>query len=116
MRYLTVTGVQACALPISTASGSASFSLTPGASYSICEVTQATWINSDPGGAAPFCKSTGTLASGDTPSLLFGNYQNESLTAVKNQSSNANASRDACEPTLNGWVFFVDSNNNGFFF
>ena len=56
------------------ASGEASFTLTPGASYSICEVLQSNWVNSEPSGTT-ICRSTGTIVSGVSVSdLIYGNY------------------------------------------
>ena len=84
-------GIQDGTEPTATtdANGKADFSLTPGASYSICEVLQADWFNSDPGGSAPFCKTTGTLASGDELEREFGNYQNATVTVEKYEDANA---------------------------
>jgi hypothetical protein len=58
-------------------SGETTFTLTAGASYSICEVLQTDWNSSDPAGAT-LCKSTGTVEP-DTPldTLYFGNWLSE---------------------------------------
>ena len=89
------------------AGGVATFQdLTPGASYKICEVTQAGWVNSDPGGTAPFCKTSATLVSGVTPTQLkFGNYQPVDLTVLKYHDLDASGGQNGSEAGLSGWVF-----------
>src|SRR5207247_3787689 len=59
-----------------TASGSATFSVTPGSAYRICEETQATWTNSDPGGTAPFCKRSEERRAGGAETPRFATDQN----------------------------------------
>jgi hypothetical protein len=67
----------------STAAGETTFTLKPGASYSICEVLQSTWNNSDPVGTT-VCESTGVVVSGVAlTDMLFGNYQDASKSGVK---------------------------------
>ena len=88
--------------------------LTPGASYKICEVTQAGWVNSDPGGTAPFCKTSATLVSGVTPTQLkFGNYQPVDLTVLKYHDLDASGGQNGSEAGLSGWVFWIDADNDG---
>ena len=96
------------------ASGVATFSnLMPGASYSICEVLQGTWFNSDPAGTT-LCKSTGTLVSGTaTTQLVFGNYQKVDQSVLKYHDKNADGDKDgAGEPGLENWVFFIDEDGD----
>jgi uncharacterized repeat protein (TIGR01451 family) len=77
-----------------TVGGVATFSLTPTASYRICEVTQSGWINSDPGAGsvspnAP-CKTTDQIVPGGTPAALqFGNYRAATKTGTKLEDPNA---------------------------
>src|SRR5262249_35805030 len=108
-------GIQQAGEPTATTAGgnAATFSVKPGSTYKICEVTQSGWINSDPGGTAPFCKTTSSLSSGGSASLEFGNYQNVSQSVLKYLDKNANGSQDAGEGGLSGWEFFVDNNANG---
>ena len=51
--------------------GTATFQVPPG-TYSVCEVRQTGWFNTDPGGSTP-CESTGALASQGASTLDFGN-------------------------------------------
>jgi hypothetical protein len=79
------------------ANGATTFTLTPGASYSICEVLKANWINTDPTGDT-LCESTGTVVSG-TPlaDREWGNYQN----VTQKASSTTTSTVTACDsPTV----------------
>jgi hypothetical protein len=55
-------------------SGQATLSVKPASGYQICEVSQSTWFNTDPGTALP-CKQVGALSSGGSATLKFGNRQ-----------------------------------------
>ena len=95
------------------AAGTTSFTLAPGSSYSICEVNQPNWINSDPGGST-LCKTTATIVSGTaTTQLKFGNYQNVSQSVLKYHDLDASGGQNGSESGLSGWEFFVDNNGNG---
>ena len=114
------------ALVSTDANGDVTVTVAPGGPYKFCEVLQASWINSDPAGAT-ICESTGTIVSGGSQSdLVYGNYQNVSVKAIKYHDKNADGVRDADgvddilgglgagddEVVLSGWVFFVDGNGN----
>ena len=96
------------------ANGEVTFSgLVPGASYSICEVLQGGWSNSDPTGTT-ICESTGTVVSG-TPlgTMYFGNYQTVGQKVVKYHDHNADGVKDGSgDEVLSGWQFFIDTNAN----
>src|SRR5207247_834985 len=93
-------------------SGNATFSNLTSGTYSICEVLQNTWHNSDPGPDSNPCKSV-VVTAGNQSTVALGNYQNATITVVKYRDDNANGSQDAGEPALNGWTFFRDDNANG---
>ena len=104
------------------ANGLYSFSLNPG-NYVVCEVLQATWIQSEPAGPDE-CSATGlggdgyaitvTSGSSDTDNE-FGNFQQGTKSGLKYNDLNANGDRDAGEPVLPGWEIraYADANGNG---
>jgi hypothetical protein len=106
---------------VTDATGLASFTVTPGSSRRVCEVLTATYHNSDPGpagnDAADHCKlvAAADLESGETASVLFGNYQDASVSGVKFEDQNANGVKDPAEPGLGGWRIYVDYNGNSGF-
>ncbi|MCA1833707.1 MAG: hypothetical protein LC750_13455, partial [Actinobacteria bacterium] len=91
--------------------GTYSLSLTPG-KYIVCEVQQTDWIQSFPASGGE-CSSNAALgASGYAITLTsnqtdsgndFGNYQNATKTGVKFNDLDADGTKDAGEPGLNGW-------------
>ena len=85
------------------ANGEAAFerSLEPGDPYKVCEVTQAGWVNSDPG-TTQACKTTVELVSQMTePLLKFGNYQKVDVNILKYHDKDAYGDQNgAGEPGL----------------
>ena len=62
------------------------FSDLPTGTYSVCEVLQGTWYNSDPGGSVPAGKQpcqTVTVTKGGTATETFGNYQKTKVKIIK---------------------------------
>ena len=96
------------------ANGLYSFSLNPG-NYVVCEVLQATWIQSEPAGPDE-CSATGlgadgyaitvTSGSSDTDNE-FGNYQNATISGMKFKDADADGVKDAGEIGLGGWVIHL---------
>jgi allantoicase len=78
--------------------------LAPG-DYTIGEVAQTDWFHSEPTSTT----YTRTLISGQAVSgLLFGNFQNGSITGRKFEDVDGNATFDSSEPGLQGWVIRLD--------
>ena len=97
--------------------------LNPG-KYVVCEVLQATWIQSRPSGNTKCSAISGlaasgyalTITSGSTePNNDFGNFQQGTKSGVKFNDLNANGTKDAGEPGLNNWVIraYADTNGDG---
>ena len=62
------------------------FSDVPTGTYSVCEVLQCSWYNSDPGGIVPAGKQpcqTVTITKGGTATETFGNYQKTKVKIIK---------------------------------
>jgi hypothetical protein len=79
----------------------------PPASYTILEVQQTGWTQTTPNpGAIGVSGGTNAIAN-------FGNRQLGSISGVKFNDLNSNATLDTGEPTLAGWTIFIDANNNG---
>jgi hypothetical protein len=56
------------------------FENVPSGTYTVCETLEDGWVNSDPGGDAPYCKS---VSVNDEQTVQFGNYQPGSITLIK---------------------------------
>ena len=89
-------GVQGALEPTRTTDGGeARFNLLPTARYQICEVTQAGWINTDPGAGstsptAP-CKETGRIEPGREPDIVrFGNDKPDPVEQVVRKYNDKN--------------------------
>src|SRR5205823_2636155 len=52
-------------------------------------------------------------SGGDHPGIDFGNFRLASILGQKFEDSNGNNARDPGEPTLSGWVVFLDNDANG---
>ena len=115
-------GVQDALEPTRTTDGGeARFTLLPTGRYQICEVTQAGWINTDPGAAstspmAP-CKETELIEPGGQPDVVrFGNDKPEPVDQVvrKYNDRNADGSRQVgTEPLIDTWTFWLDLDQDG---
>ncbi len=103
--------------------GAYEFSLDPG-KYVVCEVLQATWIQSAPSGNTKCSAVSGLGAAGFAVTITsgssevdndFGNYQNITKSGVKFQDDNANGVKDSGEPGLNDWTItaYTDANGDG---
>ncbi|HEU5324463.1 MAG TPA: hypothetical protein VFV59_01115 [Candidatus Limnocylindria bacterium] len=93
------------------ASGEATFTLNAG-TYSVCEVLQATWFNSDPGTATP-CESA-TVVAGQETTKSFGNYQNGTKSGFKYEDEAADGDYDAgADALLEGWNIYAIRDDNG---
>ena len=86
-----------------TAGGTFQFPAVDPGTYSVCEVVQSGWTNSDPGGAFA-CKSTGALLSQGTAATAFGNNQKVSIGGRVFGDDNANALFDGSETGLSTTV------------
>ena len=115
-------GVQGALEPTRTTDGGeARFNLLPTARYQICEVTQAGWINTDPGAGstsptAP-CKETGLIEPGTEPDIVrFGNDKPEPVDQVVRKYNDKNADGDRqpdSEPLIDTWTFWLDLDRDG---
>ena len=100
------------------ASGVYTLSLVPG-NYIVCEVQQATWIQSFPANTACGATAGGwgiTLTSNQTDAdNNFGNFQRATKTGTKFNDLNGNGVKDAGEPGLPDWTInaYADANGNG---
>ena len=97
---------------LTNADGEVIFSLNAG-TYSVCEVLQGGWANSDPGTVTP-CESA-TVVAGQETSKSFGNYQQGTTAGTKFEDENADGDQDAGDAPLSGWVIraYVDLNGDG---
>ena len=59
--------------------GKADFTLLTPGSYTVCEVMQSGWVNTQPGGSTP-CQTV-TLQPGTNTTIYFGNRQGSALAA-----------------------------------
>ena len=81
--------------------------------YTVREVLQPDWFNSDPGGAAAAQELSVTVSSGeDNGGHKFGNYQLGSISGIKYHDLNADGDQDTGENGLAGWKIYVDENGN----
>jgi uncharacterized repeat protein (TIGR01451 family) len=79
-------------------------------SWTVREVAQAGWLCSTP---SP-CSHAETFGPGEAKTNNdFGNYRNATATGTKFHDLDADGVRDAGEPGLAGWTFYVDLNGNG---
>jgi hypothetical protein len=118
------------ATDVTDATGAYSLSLNPGGAhagkYIVCEVAQATWTQSAPGGADECTGGVPTLApdgwaititSGSTDTGNdFGNYQNGTKSGTKFEDEDADGTDDgAGEAGLAGWTInaYADTDQNG---
>jgi uncharacterized repeat protein (TIGR01451 family) len=100
--------------------GDYSLTLRPGA-YVVCEVLQAGWTQSQPGGTA--CGQGDGLARGGYSVALgpneegtandFGNLKPAIASGIKFHDLDADGSRDEGEPGLPGWTIYVDLDDDG---
>src|SRR5439155_132469 len=97
--------------------------LNPG-KYVVCEVLQASWTQSRPSGNTKCSAVSGLAAAGfavtitsgsSEPNNDFGNFQQGTKSGVKFNDLNANGTKDAGDPGLNGWEIraYTDTNGNG---
>ena len=107
-------GAETASVVTTDANGEAAFEdLEPGDPYKVCEVTQAGWVNSDPG-TTQACKTTVELVSQMTePLLKFGNYQKVDVNILKYHDKDASGGQNGTEGGLSGWQFFIDLDNDG---
>jgi subtilisin-like proprotein convertase family protein len=94
------------------ASGAYAFTgLDPG-TYVVREFVRPGWQQSRPGG--PDFRYLVTLTSGQVAADRdFGNYRPGEIRGLAFDDRNGNGARDAGEPSLPGWIVYVDENNNG---
>ncbi len=91
-----------------TSNGSFQFSSLPPGTYRVREVLQTGWQQTTTNPADI------VLASGQAKDgVLFGNFQQVSISGAKFNDLNANGVRDSGEAGLLGWTIFLDTNNNG---
>jgi hypothetical protein len=87
--------------------GRYTFGNLPPASYTIREVQQAGWTQTTPNPGAV------GVTGGTNAIINFGNRQFGSISGVKFDDLNSNATFDANEVGLAGWTIFIDANGNG---
>jgi protocatechuate 3,4-dioxygenase beta subunit len=91
-----------------TSNGSFQFDALPPGTYRVREVLTAGWQQTTTNPADV------VLAGGQSQTgLLFGNFQQVSISGAKFNDLNANGVRDTGEAGLSGWTIFLDTNNNG---
>ena len=92
------------------ADGNYSFSVEAGVSYTVAEVVQNGWRQSEPGDPGSVVVS---VAAGATQSVDFGNYQPATIVGLKFNDRNGDGSRQGGDEGLPGWHIYVDVNLNG---
>ena len=91
-----------------TSNGSFQFSSLAAGTYRVREVLLTGWQQTTTNPADV------VLAAGGTKdNVLFGNFQQVSISGAKFNDLNANGVRDTGEAGLSGWTIFLDTNNNG---
>ena len=91
----------------STGDGGANFDgLAPGL-YRVRQTTLVGWGFSGP------LELDVTIASGQTATVYFGQFQPETISGFVYKDANHNAVPDSTESHLAGWVVYLDANNNG---
>jgi len=91
-----------------TSNGSFLFDNLPAGTYRVREVLQTGWQQTTTNPADI------VLANGQAKvGVLFGNFQQVTISGAKFNDLNANGVRDAGEPGLANWTIFLDTNNNG---
>src|SRR4029078_5928503 len=100
------------AVHVADGTGLASFSVKPGSAYTVCEVLQGGYHNSDPGSDTNPCKSAGTPSSNDKVGRVLGNYQNATINVTKYLDNNADGVKNGADTGLSGGVIFLDANGN----
>ncbi|CAD5959145.1 SdrD B-like domain-containing protein [Planktothrix agardhii] len=89
------------------ADGRYTFGNLPPASYTIREVQQAGWTQTTPNPGAV------GVTGGTNAIINFGNRQFGSISGIKFDDLNSNATFDTGEVGLAGWTIFIDANGNG---
>lgn len=79
--------------------------------YDICEVPQAGWVQTDPGGNA--CHSVEVQRSGSERHYLFGNFKLGELHGSKFVDRNGNGAWDEGEPSKPNWTIFLWNDAEG---
>lgn len=91
-----------------TSNGSFQFSSLAAGTYRVREVLQTGWQQTTTNPADV------VLAAGGTrDNVLFGNFQQVTISGAKFNDLNANGIRDTGEAGLSGWTIFLDTDNNG---
>jgi len=87
--------------------GRYTFANVPAGNYTLREVQQPGWTQTTPNPGA-------IGVSGGTNAIInFGNRQFGSISGIKFNDLNSNATVDTGEPGLAGWTIFIDANGNG---
>jgi protocatechuate 3,4-dioxygenase beta subunit len=92
---------------VTDADGRYTFANLPPASYTIREVQQSGWTQTTPNPGAV------GVTGGTNAIINFGNRQFGSISGVKFNDLNSNATFDTGEVGLAGWTIFIDANGNG---
>jgi uncharacterized repeat protein (TIGR01451 family) len=91
-------------------SGYLLFSNIPVGHYVVTETLKTDWVNSDPGGVAPYKKEVDVVA-GQTAEVIFGNWAPLGcLQICKYEDANVNGMWDPGEEYLPDWRFHVTGN------
>lgn len=83
--------------------GNFSFDNLTDGTYQVCEVTQAGWVNSTPGGTGDEVCQTVEVESGQTVSANFGNFELGAFQGRKYQDDNQSGTHQSGEDWLTGW-------------
>jgi hypothetical protein len=91
-----------------TSGGAASFAPVASGSYSVCEVAESGWTNTDPSDGTG-CKPV--TATGAPVTVTFGNAADATITVTKYEDPNFDGIVDEGEDTLSGWAFQLKNAN-----
>jgi len=99
-----------CLLTCDTCGGSGGFTeywVVEAGTYTLCETLEGGWVNSDPGGDEPYCKSV-TVEPGEFKTLEFGNWRYATKSGFKFRDVNHSGSyEEGTDELLPGWVIHL---------
>ncbi len=96
---------------VTDSNGDVSFTDVEPGTYKVCEdLLSSSWVNTDPGGSAPYCKSV-TLALGGTESRDFGNFELVSKSGTKYVDANGDGDISSDSAYTGGWTIRLYKEN-----